>query len=317
MTPFRRWLIPPVLAVLLGAGLLLSTSAATAASPSTASATHVLRIAFWHHAVRVTVPRTWHVSNTAPTASCGCNSDYQPVCIVAHGDYDQNPYRCELIVGGGAHSQQFDIPLPDWRLPRCGNWNTSYEAGGRLGALPAQYRIFADRCAHRKAEQWVSESVPSIGLWHPLSWGRDDAAAAKAAASVRVSGTVTTKRIWDLGRVRDVQVSDGHAYVTLDRVVPSLDGRLIDRNHKTYRYRLYTPSSGTRWAECLRDWSQCSATQLRRQFAKGTHPADGTRALAGRLVLAAQIDPGRYPQLLRPAANAPFTSIGDPGHCGC
>jgi len=159
--------------------------------------------------------------------------------------------------------------------------------------------------------------VPSVGLWHPLSWGSDDAAAAAAARSVRVSGRVATQRLDDFGRVRGVRVIDGHAFVTLDRVVQSLDGGWLDRSHRTYRYRLHLPTRPARARLCARDRTTCSATQLRRQFRKGAHPADGTRPLADRVVLVERdVAFPRTFDLIRITPSR-FRSSGEPGVCGC
>jgi len=319
MTPLRRWLIPSVLALLLGAGLLASSSAATATtSPTPASATHVLSVHFPKLTVRVTVPRTWHVARTALSEQCGCGSAYNPVCVVAKGDYDRNPYDCKLVIGGGLGFQGYDLPLPTWRLPSCRSWDTSYEADSRLGRWPAEYRIFLDRCHDRKAEQWLSVTYPSVGLWHPLSWGADDRAAAEAARSIRVSRHLVTKRASDLGRVRNVQLVSGRPVITVDRVVQSLDGSWINESDKTYRYRIQPQNHGATWAGCLGNWSMCSAKELRRQFLKGAHPADGTRPLAGHVVLITVDDrSSRLHDVSNPGRNYRFVSSGDHGPCHC
>jgi hypothetical protein len=118
--------------------------------------------------------------------------------------------------------------------------------------------------------------------------------------------------------VRNVRIVRGLPVITLDRVVQSLDGDLINGSHKAYRYRIYPQSHGATWSACLRNWSMCSAAQLRRQFAKGAHPADGTRPLAGHAVLL--VRNGRLPRtydVMNQASHYRFVSAGDRHSCRC
>lgn len=295
-----------LLATLVGVGWW-----ATATSPAAAATTKRLTVRFYHVRVVLTVPNSWHVSQTQPTADCGCGGDYDPVCIVASGDYDLDPYNCELVVGGNLDEQRPDEILPDWRLPRCADWTTTYEARGQLGTRPGEYRIFLDRCQKMKSEQWTSLTRPSISIWHPLHWNWDDDVAATAAQGAVVSGRgMTEGRRIEVGFLRGLTLRNHHAWATIDRVVLSLSGAVLNHNPATYVHRLRT---GESFSGCPRFITNCDAAQLVAQFDKGRHPADGTRPLAGRLV---ELDnyAGWH---LDYASRYAFESMGDPGHCGC
>jgi hypothetical protein len=310
----RRWL-HAIIASSVGLGLLVIGSGV---DPASAAHTKQLKVTVGQARVVLSVPSTWHVSKTAPTPSCGCGGDYQPVCIVASGDYRNNPNNCELVVGGDIAFQRTDTPVPGWRLPKCGNWTTSYAADAHLGTRMADYRIFLDRCHDKKSEQWTSLTTPSVSIWHPMRWKTDDEAAATAAGSAKITGRRTAGRTSDIGYVRNVTVRSGHAYVTIDRVVPSLKGKVINRNHATYTYRLRTPSHLAQGDEpCSSYWPDCTAGQLRAQFRQGAHPAGGTKRLAGRLLRidTSDIDPKQ--RVLSDPYLYKFSSTGDRGHCGC
>jgi hypothetical protein len=111
-----------------------------------------------------------------------------------------------------------------------------------------------------------------------------------------------------------VHLSNGHAVVSIDRVVLNLDGTVINNTPATYRYRLSTPANPD-LTDCVRFLSGCSAHQLVAQFRKGLHPADGTRALDGRLVLV--LRQFGSPFTISQGGGYKFTSTGDSGHCGC
>lgn len=292
--------------IALAAGLALTLLALVAAArPASAATTKHLTVRFYHARVTLTVPSSWHVSKTQPTANCGCGGDYRPVCIVASGDYGLDPYNCELVIGGNLAWNQPDRPVPDWRLPKCSNWTTSYDAGAKLGRTPADYRIFLDRCHTRKSEQWTSATAPSIAIWHPLSWGADDKAAAAAARGAHIV-TKSRQRPADLGYVRDLVLHHGRAYVSLDRVVWSLDGSLINDSHRTYTYRLTT--SHHRY-KCVGDWPSCAAHQLRHYFLRGD--------LSRHALWVQPADADGTGYTLEESATPKFESTGDPGKCGC
>jgi hypothetical protein len=111
-----------------------------------------------------------------------------------------------------------------------------------------------------------------------------------------------------------VRRGDG-VHVTIDRVVNALDGTVINYNPTTYDYRIATGRPGAN--ECSRFLASCSADQLIGWYAKGSHPADGSAALVGRLVSIYGPDSGgRYSMSL--TTLTPFRSYGDTGHgCGC
>lgn len=224
-------------------GVACWTATTTAAHAST---TKQLTVRFYQVRVVLTVPTSWHISQTAPSPYCGCGGDYQPVCIVDSGDYDRNPNNCELVIGGNGDTQRFDYPTPGARLPRCDSWTTTYEADSRIGARPAQYRIFLDRCHDRKSEQWTSLTVPSVSIWHPLSWTVDDDIAANAVQNTQLSGrSLEQRRVTELGYVRRVFVRDGHTFVRIDRAVLSLSGHITNHSPQTYLHRIFeTPRVG-------------------------------------------------------------------------
>ena len=301
-----RTALVPLVAALAGLGWL-----AVAVVPAQASTTHNLTIRFGDTRVVLTVPSSWHVSRTAPTPQCGCGGDFDPVCIVASGDYDLNPNNCELVVGGNYAEQVPDEPVPGYRLPRCDSWTTTYEADRPFGAYPGEYRIFLDRCHDRKSEQWTSITKPSVSVWHPLHWNADDDIAAAAVGSTHIRANGLTQG-WtrDLGYVRKVVIRNRHAYVTIDRAVLSLSGHMMNYNPATYVHRIQRVKG---FDHCPRFLGNCGATDLRAQFRKGEHPADGTRPLAGRLVLTNRLT-GWYIDWGHRYA---FHSYGDSGHCGC
>jgi hypothetical protein len=302
-----RTTLAPLVAALVGVGWL-----AIAVPPASAAATHSVTITFGDTRIVLTVPTSWHVSRTAPTPQCGCGGDFNPVCIVASGDYDLNPNNCELVVGGNYSTQRPDQPVPEYRLPRCTSWTTTYEAHRPVGAYRGEYRIFLDRCHDRKSEQWTSLTTPSVSIWHPLSWGADDDSAAVAVGSAIVAGRgMTQGRTRELGYVRNVVVRDGHAYLAIDRAVMSLTGHMMNWYPATYLHRLVW--DGVRGG-CAASVLECSPTELRAQFRKGTDPADGSRPLAGRLV---ELDRWEHGWYVTGVYRWVFTSTGDPGHCGC
>jgi hypothetical protein len=230
---------------------------------------------------------------------------------VASGDYDLNPYNCELVVGGNYAEQLPDVPVPGYRLPRCDSWTTAYEARTRFGAYRGEHRIVLDRCHDRKSEQWTSITTPSVAIWHPLHWSADDTTAANVVRTAHIAAAGLT-RGWtrDLGYVRNVVIRDRHAYVTIDRAVLSLSGHVLNHNPATYVHRIARIKG---FPGCPHFLSNCSAEQLRAQFRKGLHPADGTRPLAGRLVLMNK----RSGWFIDTAYRYAFRSEGDSGHCGC
>jgi hypothetical protein len=302
-----RTTLASLVAALLGVASLTVTVV-----PAQASTTHTLTI-FRSSNVQVllTVPGSWHVSKHAPTPQCGCGGDFNPVCVVASGDYNLNPNNCELMVGGNYSTQLPDEPVPGYRLPKCDSWTTTYESNSHFGAYQGEYRIFLDRCHDRKSEQWTSLTTPSISIWHPMHWNYDDTLAADAVAGVRiVTKGLKPGRTRDLGYVRNVVLRNRHAYVTIDRAVMSLSGHPMNHNPETYVHRVRRVRG---YGNCPHFISNCSAAQLRAQFLKGLHPADGTRPLDGRLVLMANYSGWSLDDADRYA----FHSTGDPGHCGC
>lgn len=284
---------------------------AIAVVPARATTTHNLSIKFWTGHVVLTVPSSWHVSAHSPTPQCGCGGDFDPVCIVASGDYDLNPNNCELVVGGNIDTQLPDQPVPGYRLPKCDSWTTTYEARSNFGSHPGEYRIFLDKCHDRQSEQWTSLTTPSISIWHPMHWDYDDTLAADAVngADIIAKG-LKQGRNRDLGYVRNVVLRDGHAYVTIDRAVMSLNGHAMNHNPATYVHRIRRVQGA---GNCPHFISNCGAVQLRDQFRKGAHPADGTRPLAGRLVQMSTYSGWSLDDAYRYA----FQSMGDTGHCGC
>jgi hypothetical protein len=305
------WLIAGALAVL---SALLSWTPASAATPP--AHTRQLTVDFYHSHVTLTVPAGWHKSHTRPTPSCGCGGAYRPVCIVASGDYGLDPDNCVLMVGGNAQEQTPDYPLPSWRLPKCKHWTTTDEADSSLGTVAADYRAFRNNCSGARSEQWTSVTEPSITLWHPIRADASDLAAAHAVGSARIGGRhLTYGRNADTGRVRNVWAHDGHAFISVDRVVVSLDGTLINHNPTTYDYRVSAPRHDTTPAACRHYLEGCTAGQLVAQFHKGVHPSDGTHALDGRVVSLYRYEQGAFS--LAPFAVYAFTSDGDSGSCGC
>jgi len=298
------------LALLITAAVSVGWSL-TAATPAAANATKQLAVQQGTVRLTLTVPSSWHVSASSPTPQCGCGGDYNPVCIVASGDYDLNPNNCVLVIGGNWGSAQPDEPVPGYRLPKCADWTTTYEAHGHVGVRPGEYRIFLDRCHDRKSEQWTSLTTPSVSIWHPLSWGADDASAAYAVQTAVVAGhDITQGRTSDMGYVRRMFRRDGHIYVAIDRVVMSLSGHLMNHDPATYVHRLSWRKGST---NCPHFLSNCSPAELLAQFHKGAQPADGTRPLAGRAVAVYRYHGWSMNDLERWA----FASTGDSGHCGC
>ena len=293
-------------AALVGVGWL-----AVAIVPANATPMHRLTIRFGSMRVVLTVPSAWHVSRTSPTPQCGCGGDFNPVCIVASGDYGLDPNNCELMVGGNYDEQVPDEPVPGYRLPACDSWTTPYEADSAIGGYHGQYRTFLDKCHDQMSEQWTSTTRPSVAIWHPFHWTYDDTVAAKIVSTVRVVAKGLDQRVTnELGYLRNLTLHNGHAYATVDRVVRSLNGRMINHSPATYTHRLDRHRG---YPGCRRWLIDCSAAQLRAQFLKGTHPADGTRPLDGRLV---QMMYGTA-WSLDSATRYKFESSGDSGHCGC
>ena len=290
---------------------------AVAMMPAHAVTTHTLTIHFgtWRYGdsrVELTVPSSWHVSQTAPTGQCGCGGDYDPVCIVASGDYGLNPNNCELVVGGNISEQLPDEPVPGWRLPKCDDWTTTYEAHSQVGLRPAEYRIFLDRCHDRKSEQWTSLTTPSISIWHPLHWSYDDTLAANAVHTAGIAGRgMKQGRTNQAGYVRNMFEHDGRVYLTLDRAVASLNGHMMNRYPTTYTYRLRPRKY---YGGCPQFFVNCTPEQLLTIFHKGLHPADGSRPFAGRLIGLGRSTRGWG---VGEARRWKFESRGDPGHCGC
>ncbi|MEO8888357.1 MAG: hypothetical protein ABI301_08100 [Jatrophihabitantaceae bacterium] len=286
----------------------------TATRTKTPVATTPLTIEFADRKVTLDVPVGWHVSHTAPAHGCGCDSDFAPVCVVAHGDYDRNPDNCELVVAGNLYDQLGDYPNPGDDLPRCARWSTVYDADVTAAGYPADYRQFRSSCSGRISEQWATVTTPQISFWHPLAGATDEAAVQLAVVHARISGTVRTGRADDVGHVRAVTAVDKtHVRIAVDRIVLSLDGSVINHNPATYSYRVIT-NDGASAGQCAADIVNCSAAQLLAQFAKGTHPADGTEALAGAIVRLLPYNDGTLQ--LEPFTPYRFTSNGDHG-CGC
>lgn len=309
------WLVAAVLAVL---SALLSWTPASAATPQhAAEATKQLSVRFYQVSVTLTVPRSWHKSHTRPTGSCGCGGAYRPVCIVASGDYGLDPDNCVLMVGGNSQLQTPDYPVPSWRLPKCKHWTTTDDADSHLGTVAADYRAFRSECSGIRSEQWTTVTEPSIGLWHPIRGdASDQATTAEAVASAHVAGRhLSHGRSEDTGRVRNVWAHDGRAFVSLDRVVLSLDGSLINHSPTTYDYRVFASRHDTDHAACRRYLEGCTAHELVAQFRRGLHPSDGSRPLDNRLVSLYRY--GKGPFSLSGYAPYAFTSAGDTGTCGC
>lgn len=264
--------------------------------------------------ITLTVPAGWHPSRTRLSLGCGCGGPHPTVCLVASGDYAHDPNNCVLVVDTADHAiADPDHPVPSTRLPKCNSWTTTDDATVTVAGIPAEYRQFLDSCDGSRSEQWVLAGAPGVAFWHPLTPASTHDDVLRAIESATIPARTSLVRIADVGYLRSlVHRADG-VHVTIDRVVASLDGSVINYNPATYEYRI-VPSSGSNGADCARYLTACSAAQLVAWFAKGAHPADGSAPLAGRLVDVY----GGADGTMSFATLSPFRSYGDSGNgCGC
>jgi hypothetical protein len=238
------------------------------------------------HRITLTVPAGWHPSKTRLWVGCGCGGPEPIVCLVASGDYAHDPRNCALVVETSGHEiVDRDWPVPSTKLAKCASWTTTDEATVTVAGVPAEYRRFLDRCDGTRSEQWVFAGTPGIAFWHPIRAGSSHDDVLRAIESATIPARTSLARIGDTGYLRSlVRRADG-VHVTIDRVVESLDGSVINYNPATYEYRVVPrPAPGGVSLNCATYLTECSAAQLTAWFAKGPHPADGSAPLAGRLV---------------------------------
>ena len=123
---------------------------------------------------------------------------------------------------------------------------------------------------------------PQIAFWHPITAQCGHAVAAGIVNSAVLPPQTDAHRQLDVGYIRQVSKRVDGYYVRLDRVVPNLDGSVININPATYDYRLDGLVSMSGTARCDR-WGNldCNMSYLLSQFTKGVHPADGSLAVDG------------------------------------
>lgn len=250
-------------------------------------------------AVVVTVPRTWQLAKTQPQSCCQTPPTR---CIVEAGsDYAGNIGNCRLTVTYA--------PTPDSKIspnvPALSGlsggqrWSTAQESNATTAGRPGEYRRFVNRSTAAQFEQWTVMTSPQVAFFHQITSQSGHALVAGIVGSAVLPPQTDSRRPVDVGYVRQVsRQADGY-HLRLDRVVPNMDGTIINRNPATYDYRLNGLLSVPGLDRCDR-WGDlsCSMAWLLGQFAKGPHPADGSFPVAGAYVLVDQEAGGYHVQFL-------------------
>jgi hypothetical protein len=235
----------------------------------------------------VTVPQGWAVSKTQPD---GCCSSPQTVCVVAPGgEYAGDSSNCALAVTLTQLSLGLspDVPWPVGNQQSCAAWKTTAENETTISGRPVEYRRFLNTCNGLAAEQWTTMSTPQVVFWHPLTAVSTAAVVATAVDSAVLPAVTNAHRAYDVGYIRGVtKQADGY-HLQIDRVVPNLDGTVINVSPGTFDYLIYGIgfAGAPEPPVCVGpDTSGCTNEYLLAQFKKGPHPADGSYAIDGAYV---------------------------------
>jgi hypothetical protein len=239
------------------AGLLLAGCAQHAAKPAarhgsshstghTASASPVgqkplavpVGAASSRHIVWVKVPSDWHVSTTQPASSAS-------TCVTTGTkEYDGNPSDCALVVTQLPASQSPDYPQTGAQ-GHCAKWKTLAASNKPIEGRLSEYRYFSDGCSGVKSEQWTTVTAPSISFWHAVTATDTHAEFVSMVGAAVLPAVADKRRVNDAGLVSSLNATPHGGYVVIDRIVPALDGSLINHAAATFRYPLTGVQTGS------------------------------------------------------------------------
>ena len=168
----------------------------------------------------------------------------------------------------------------------CRNWSTSQESNWTLEGRQGEYRRFVNHCTGAQFEQWTVMTSPQVAFWHQITAQSGHTLVSGIVNSAVLPPQTGAQRPYDVGYVRQVSQRSGGYYLRIDRVVPNLNGTVINFNPATYEYRLGGFVGAAALPKSCDWWTNrtCALAWLLRQFAKGPHPADGSFAVHGTYV---------------------------------
>ncbi len=146
---------------------------------------------------------------------------------------------------------------------------------------------------------------PQVIFWHPITSDSTSAVVTPIVMSAVLPAVTATVRQFDTGYVRGLTKTATGYELTIDRVVPSLDGSIININPATYSYPITDAvgfSGASIPAQCYGSSGNCGVDYLIAQIAKGPHPADGSWAVSGSLVYLEIYSPGVYEPIFTTAS---------------
>jgi hypothetical protein len=240
----------------------------------------------WRATIMLTVPRTWQLSKTQPESCCMTPPTR---CVVEAGsDYAGNLMNCRLTVTFAPPPGLISPNEPAPGLPQPGrhSWSTTQESSWSIAGRQGEYRRFANGSG-AEFEQWTVMTGPQIAFWHSITSQSDHALVAGIVDTAMLPPQTDPHRQSDVGYIRLISKRADGYHLRLDRVVPNLDGTVINLNPVTYDYRLDGFVSITQPRDRCDQWgdTSCNMAYLLSQFAKGPHPADGSQAVDGAYVL--------------------------------
>jgi hypothetical protein len=267
-------------------GSTTSTRTRTSAAPSAAACAprvglaacprtelKLLRVPFGNRAVTVSVPSGWRLSPSQPQRCCNIP---RTVCLVSgRSEYAGNPNNCVLTITL-VSALTPDVPRPDFPDNCAQPRTTTDESDAPIQGRPAEYRRFVDPCTGVTSELWATMSAPQVVFWHPITQQSSPTVAAAAVASARLPVVTDGRRQFDEGYVTGMSLVAGHYRITINRVVESADGTIIDHNPATYSYALdgYVAMGGG--VRPCATYPNCDLASLFAQYRRGPHPSTGT-----------------------------------------
>jgi hypothetical protein len=267
------------------------TSASASSSSPPSGARTLVRIPFFQQTVGVSVPSGWHLSSSQPHSCCNTPPS---VCLVSgRSAYGGDPDNCVMTVTVRALPIGLtpDVPEP-YPTVSCAKWRTTDESDAPIQGRPGEYRRFVNGCTGTESELWATMSAPQVVFWHPITRESSSAVAAAVVGSAQLPVVTDERRQFDEGYITHMSVSAGHYRVTIDRVVVSVDGTIIDHNPATYSYPLEGGYATTGGVEpCGGSQQDCSMSGIYRQYLRGRHPPTGT-AVDGTYVQLSQTGSG-------------------------
>lgn len=258
---------------------------ARSSAPAPSAGRKLLRVPFFDLVVAVTVPAGWHLARSHPH-SC-CNTPPSVCLVTGRANYDGNADNCVMTVTVTALRLGLtpDVPEP-YPTVSCGKWRTTDESDAPIQGRPGEYRRFVNGCTGTESELWATMSAPQVVFWHPITPDSSSALAAAVVESARLPAVTDGRRQFDEGYITHMSVTADRYRVTINRVVVSADGTIIDHNPATYTYPLDGEfGMGGGVEPCAGRPQDCTMSGIYLQYLRGPRPATGTPVDGGYVQL--------------------------------